>query len=685
MRSRARSLRSATSRAAHARPSRASPPALVAVVPPVVDERARGRVRRWGRRRSGRGRGRRAAQSSTSPSRRSRERVAVPWLASGGGPRAARARRARRPARGTRRRPRSRGAGGRRRRARAWRRLVRRASASSARSRVPTMPGLVDDQHAVGAQAVAVVDVELEPGDRRRRDPGLVAQLDRGAGRQRAADDADPAALPTPRARRRARTSCPCPAAARTTSTPSPGGHERDRRARPARLSEAGARAPTARSTASREPGATCGPGGARPSTAGRARCRSSSGSRSVGSPSRRWRSQLDDVVALRATRRRAPRARRRVAPSACASANACSTSRRSNVLALAGQPVSPASRSAIRATSSCASSGPLGAVQQLVELAPVEAVLGGPRPPLARAADPPARRSPCACASPAPRSAPPRVDRSPAPASCATISARRCEKCSISSRGTPTTSAEPFATVVHSQPEPLAELVRAAPPGRGSRRSWRGGTDGRASSAVQRPSGAARAVGDDDVGVQLRIAGPRGAVPERRRDEPRPGDRDPRRRGRAASDTPRAPGSPARRATAASCASRTRRRDRRGSPTPNRMLTLLGALNVRSKPSVDRACGAGRTAHPSTGCTPIEQRAQARPRTPRRRSPRGPIPSRSTRRAPRPCRRSSPRGPGPQTGCSSAPAPSCSELADRQHRPQVAGIAKHPPAGAGV
>ena len=56
--------------------------------------------------------------------------------------------------------------------------------------------GLVDDQHAAGRSVAPCSKLDGQPGDRGRVDAGLVAQLARRAGRERAAEHGYPAALP---------------------------------------------------------------------------------------------------------------------------------------------------------------------------------------------------------------------------------------------------------------------------------------------------------------------------------------------------------------------------------------------------------------------------------------------------------------------------------------------------------
>jgi hypothetical protein len=119
-------------------------------------------------------------------------------------------------------------------------------------------------------------------------------------------------------------------------------------------------------------------------------------------------------------------------------------------------------------------------------------------------------------------------------------------------------------------------------------------------------------------VRVQLRILGPRHAVPIRRGHEPPAGSGRARchPRGSPASRSARVPLWPRRirhasrsryasaAATASSCASTTAR-DRRSSPTANSTLTLLGAENVRSNAAVRDRGPRTASCSPETGCLP--------------------------------------------------------------------------------
>ena len=181
-----------------------------------------------------------------------------------------------------------------------------------------------------------------------------------------------------------------------------------------------------------------------------------------------------------------------------------------------------------------------------------------------------------------------------PRSASAASISARRRLNARSTARGTPSISAMPLRTGVHSTPSVARQLaaqhrlvdelaaprVRVEPP------------------AVERrpaPVGAAPEVRDDDVRVQLRIAGARRAVAERRGDEPvgrhdaRPAAPAPDRGGRALEVAERL-------ADGRSCAARTAS-PVASSPSPNSTLTLLGAENVRSKAATARRARASAAA----------------------------------------------------------------------------------------
>ena len=105
---------------------------------------------------------------------------------------------------------------------------------------------------------------------------------------------------------------------------------------------------------------------------------------------------------------------------------------------------------------------------------------------------------------------------------------------------------------------------------------------------AIQRrpaPVRAAAEVRDQDVGVQLRIPGPRGAMPKRRRHQPAGPARPQPRHGRGGPPPPNARDSRRLRERRGRARRGPRARSSR-SPIPNRTLTLFGAENVRSKPA---------------------------------------------------------------------------------------------------
>jgi hypothetical protein len=106
-----------------------------------------------------------------------------------------------------------------------------------------------------------------------------------------------------------------------------------------------------------------------------------------------------------------------------------------------------------------------------------------------------------------------------PRSASEASISARRRLNVLITFLGTPCISAMPSRVSVHSTPEPICALAAQNRLVREARRACM-----RIQlPAVQRrpaPVRTASEVGDKNVGVELRIAGARGPVPERSRDE---------------------------------------------------------------------------------------------------------------------------------------------------------------------
>ncbi len=145
---------------------------------------------------------------------------------------------------------------------------------------------------------------------------------------------------------------------------------------------------------------------------------------------------------------------------------------------------------------------------------------------------------------------------------------------------------------------------------------------------AVERrpaPVHSAAEVRDQDVRVQLRIAGPRRPMPERRRHQPgRLLDlAPPWPRRTAAADRSRYPSASR---AARSCARRTAARSSR-SPIPKSTLTLFGAENVRSNPATRTRLDDARNGVPSCGSQAGEDAPQRitvdRAREPERRAAR--------------------------------------------------------------
>ena len=228
--------------------------------------------------------------------------------------------------------------------------------------------------------------------------------------------------------------------------------------------------------------------------SSGRCRCARSSArarsraARACCSGARRPPARARRSRRARGTRPRGDSTLATVAPSRACSANACSDVAARERRPVAREPVRPFQPLGQIAAPS---TSPLdGAVAGSTQRGAVEAVLGRARPPLL----------PQPVDGDAVLLAPPRLERRHlrgarrasrrARAMCSRISARRCEKCSITRRGTPSTSAVPCSTGLPRAARARATARPAARPGRGSRRSSRAGTArGRRAPSSARPA----------------------------------------------------------------------------------------------------------------------------------------------------------------------------------------------------